>query len=60
MTLDEAIALANRFALAEAAPELLAVLETIVNAMPVNGGMVRLDGDILASARAAIAKANGQ
>ena len=45
--------------LAAAAPELLAVLAVLVDAMPVNGGMVRFDGDELAAARAAIAKARG-
>lgn len=37
----------------------LAALRTIVNAMPADGGMVRLDGVELAAARAAIAKAEG-
>lgn|GEM_PF-2754310 len=40
-----------------AAPELLAALLPLVNCMPVNGGMVRFDGDELEAARAAIAKA---
>jgi hypothetical protein len=43
-----------------AAPDLLAALSTIVSAMPKDGGMVRLDGDELAAARAAIAKATAQ
>lgn len=40
-----------------AAPELLAALLPLVNASPVNGGMIRFDGEELAAARAAIAKA---
>jgi hypothetical protein len=40
-----------------AAADLLRALRTIVDAMPKDGGMVRLDGDELAAARAAIAKA---
>ena len=47
-------------ALIAAAPELLAALQAITAAMPLNGGMVRFDGDELAAARAAIAKATGQ
>jgi len=43
-----------------AAPDLLEALRTIVSAMPKDGGMVRFDGDELAAARAAIAKAVGQ
>ena len=43
-----------------AAAALLAALRTIVDAMPKDGGMVRLDGDELAAARAAIAKASRQ
>lgn len=42
-----------------AAPELLAALLPLVEASPVNGGMIRFDGDELAAARAAIAKAKG-
>lgn len=42
-----------------AGPKLLAALATIVAAMPKDGGMVRLDGDELAAARAAIALATG-
>jgi hypothetical protein len=40
-----------------AARELLAALRPLVECMPVGGGMVRFDGDELAAARAAIAKA---
>lgn len=40
-----------------AAPELLAALLPLVNASPVNGGMIRFDGEELAAARAAIRKA---
>ena len=47
-------------ALIAAAPDLLAALSTIVSAMTKEGGMVRLDGDELAAARAAIAKATAQ
>ena len=43
--------------LISAAPDLLAILQTLTNAMPKNGGTVRFDGDELAAARAAIAKA---
>lgn len=42
-----------------AAPDLLAALAPLVNAAPKDGGMIRLDGDELARARAAIAKAKG-
>ncbi len=42
-----------------AAPELYMALKVIVDCMPKDGGMVRLDGDELAAARAAIAKATG-
>lgn len=45
--------------LAAAAPELFKALAPLVDAMPVNGGMVRFDGDELAAARAAVAKARG-
>lgn len=45
--------------LVAAAPELLAALLPLVEASPVNGGMIRFDGDELAAARAAIAKAKG-
>lgn len=42
-----------------AAPDLLAALAPLVDAAPKDGGMIRLDGDELARARAAIAKAKG-
>lgn len=42
-----------------AAPDLLAALLPLVEASPVGGGMIRFDGDELAAARAAIAKAKG-
>lgn len=45
--------------LVAAAPELLAALLPLVEASPVNGGMIRFDGDELDAARAAIAKAKG-
>jgi hypothetical protein len=48
---------ADQKRLLDAAPSLLAALSVIVLAMPKNGGMVRLDGDELAEARDAIAKA---
>lgn len=46
--------------LSDNAPDLLAQLKSIVDAMPVNGGMVRLDGDELAAARTVILKATGE
>ena len=46
--------------LLSAAPELLAALKVLVDAMPIAGGMVRFDGDELSAARAAIAKALGK
>lgn len=42
-----------------AIPDVVKSLATIVGAMPKDGGMVRLDGDELASARAALAALNG-
>jgi hypothetical protein len=42
-----------------AAPDMLAILQVLVNAMPAGGGMVRFDGDELAAARAAIRRAMG-
>lgn len=47
-------------ALVAAAPDLLAALLPLVEASPVNGGMIRFDGDELDAARAAIAKAKGE
>lgn len=41
----------------QAAQALLASLSTLVDAMPLSGGMVRFDGDELAAARKAIAMA---
>lgn len=43
----------------DAAHDLLAALLPLVNASPVDGGMIRFDGDELQAARAAIAKATG-
>jgi hypothetical protein len=42
------------------AMELLAILQSLVNAVPVGGGMIRFDGDELAAARAAISRASGK
>ena len=43
-----------------AAPDLLAALLPLVEASPVGGGMMRFDGEELAAARNAIAKAKGE
>ena len=56
----DAEALDAEFDLVAAAPDLLAALLPLVECMPINGGMVRFDGEELAAARAAIAKAKGE
>lgn len=55
---ESAEAAANASLIA-AAPDLFAILQTLTNAMPKYGGIFRFDGDELAAARAAIAKATG-